>query len=581
MKFSMPLLDPEKLSIAAGLGLACVLLFAGIGLLLYDNRLYREQTLKEITLQTRTLAANQAPSLDFDDLDGTQEYLDALQLNPQIDQAAVYNRAGNLVARYARPDSPDVPQSAPAQGYVIDGDSISVVAPVVRNDRSIGSVYIKAATEPLTRRLPRYGAILLLFTMASLVVGILAIARTRLTAANAKLLIEMQERNKAEEALRQSQKMEAVGQLTGGIAHDFNNMLAIIMGSLSMLQRQMAKGKTDVSRYAESAMEGARRAATLTQQLLAFSRRQPLAPVPLNVTNLIFGLSDLMGRTLGEQINLEVINSPGTWQIFADQAQLETAILNLAVNARDAMPDGGKLIIKGANVHLEAMEVGGIEPVPAGDYVVITVTDTGSGMPPDVVAKAFEPFFTTKSVGKGTGLGLSQVYGFVKQSRGHVMIKSEVDKGTTVALYLPRLMATNIQATREHAPQPPRDGKSDEIVLVVEDDAKVRDITVTSLRELGYTVRHADGVGSALQTLETQPNVTLLFTDIVMPDGNGRALANEVKRRWPELKILFTTGYTRDAIVHDGVVDSDVQVLMKPFTFEQLASKVREVLEAQ
>ncbi len=319
----------------------------------------------------------------------------------------------------------------------------------------------------------------------------------------------------------------------------------------------------------------------MTQQLLAFSRRQPLAPVAIDIGSLIFGMSDLMSRTLGEQINLETISSPSTWRVFADQPQLETAILNLAVNARDAMPRGGTLTIKTSNGRLEPGDVEGPEAVPAGDYVLIVVKDTGAGMAPDVLARAFEPFFTTKSVGKGTGLGLSQLYGFVKQSRGHVKIESEVGKGTTVTVYLPRLVGADDHATKiqQAAPQLPPSGKSEEIILVVEDEPQVRRTTVASLRELGYTVRHAEGVKAALLTLEAQPNVSLVFTDVVMPDGNGKMLADEVKRRWPDLRVLFTTGYTKDAIVHDGMLDADVQVLMKPFTYDQLASKVREVLE--
>lgn len=580
MKSLRSFLDPEKSSTAVGYVFAALFLVAGIALSIYDDRLYREQALKEIRLQTEILAASEAASLDFDDKETTQEYLDALKVNPEIDQAAVYDSTGSLVAQYRRGSSEAVPTAPLPDSYSYNSDYLTVVVPVEHNARRIGTVYLRAVTEPLARRLPRYGAGLLLLSMAAFVVAVLAIARARLTAANAKLLAEIEERGKVEEALRQSQKMEAVGQLTGGIAHDFNNMLAIVLGSLSMLKRRIALGKDDLEKYADRAIEGARRAANLTQQLLAFSRRQPLAPVTLNVTALIFEMSELMGRTLGASTNLEIINSPGTWHVYADKIQLETAILNLAVNARDAMPDGGKLVIRSANTHLTAAQLKGPDAPPAGDYVAISVSDAGSGMSPDVLAKAFEPFFTTKSVGKGTGLGLSQVYGFAKQSRGHIEIQSAVGKGTTVTIYLPRQAQTEVVAAKDaQAPKPIPHGKADEVILVVEDQDNVRRMTVDTLRELGYSVRHAEGVRTALGFLEDHPDVTLLFTDIVMPDGSGKTLADEVQRRWPSIKVLFTTGYTKDAIVHDGMLDPRIQVVMKPFTFEQLAVKVREVLE--
>ncbi|MGE3332004.1 MAG: ATP-binding protein [Rhodospirillaceae bacterium] len=574
------LFDHEKLSSAAGYILAGAFLAAGVALSVYDDRLYREQALREVRLQTEILAASEAASLDFDDRKATQEYLDALKVNPEVVQAAVYNSAGALVAQYIRSGEQPVPVSPPPDSYAHDSDFLTAVVPVEHNARRIGTVYLRAMTEPLARRLPRYGAGLLLLSMAAFVVGVLGTARARLSAANAKLLAEMEERGKVEEALRQSQKMEAVGQLTGGIAHDFNNMLAIVMGSLSILKRRIAAGGAELEMYADRAMEGARRAANLTQQLLAFSRRQPLAPVPLNVTTLIFEMSELMGRTLGELTNLEIINSPGTWHVYADRVQLETAILNLAVNARDAMPGGGKLVIKSTNARLTDAELKGPDAPPPGDYVAISVADTGQGMSPEILAKAFEPFFTTKAVGKGTGLGLSQVYGFAKQSRGHLEIQSAVGQGTTVTIFLPRQAQTEaVIAADATAPKVVPQGKPEEVVLVVEDQDNVRRMTVDTLRELGYSVRHCEGVRTALRYLEDHPDVSLLFTDIVMPDGSGKVLADEVQRKYPHIKVLFTTGYTKDAIVHDGMLDPHIQVVMKPFTFEQLAEKVREILE--
>jgi signal transduction histidine kinase/CheY-like chemotaxis protein len=402
-----------------------------------------------------------------------------------------------------------------------------------------------------------------------------------LSEANRALLAEMRSREAAETQVRQLQKMEAVGQLTGGIAHDFNNMLAIVIGSLNLIQRRLAKGDTNIDKYIEGAIEGATRAATLTSRLLAFSRQQPLSPEPVDVNRLVAGMSELLRRTIGEEVRLETVLAGGLWRSHADPSQLENAILNLAVNARDAMPGGGKLTIETANAYLDeayAAENGGLTP---GQYTMLAVTDTGGGMTPEVIAKAFEPFFTTKDVGRGTGLGLSQVYGFVRQSGGHVKIYSEAGQGTSVKLYLPRFVGAEERpaAVRDAERLTPA-GHPREIVLVVEDEDRVRQFAVEALRELGYTTLHAEGAASALRVLDAHPDVTLLLTDIVMPDVNGRRLADEALKRRPTLKVLYMTGFTRNAVVHNGVLDPGVNFLQKPFTLDQLAGKVRAVLGA-
>ncbi len=392
---------------------------------------------------------------------------------------------------------------------------------------------------------------------------------------------EVGERLKTEEALRQAQKMEAVGQLTGGIAHDFNNMLAVVMGSLDLLNRRFVAGDERARRHIDAARDGARRAAQLTQRLLAFSRQQPLRPEAVDANKLVAGMSDLLRHSLGGDVRMETVLAGGLWRTHADPNQLENVVLNLAVNGRDAMAAGGRLTIETANCHLDeryAAEHPGIAP---GQYVLIAVSDTGTGMPGDVLVKAFDPFFTTKEVGRGTGLGLSQVYGFVRQSGGHVKIYSEVGQGTTVKVYLPRLVgALQAEALPASLPDIPL-GDQQELVLVVEDEPAVRLLSVEALTELGYGVLEADGGAAALQLIDAHPQIALLFTDVVMPEMNGRKLADEARKRRPGLKVLFTTGYTRNAVVHNGVLDPGVHLIGKPYTIEDLATRVREVLDAQ
>ena len=395
-----------------------------------------------------------------------------------------------------------------------------------------------------------------------------------------QVLDRTQQLHQNEEALRQAQKMEAVGQLTGGVAHDFNNLLQVIVGSLETIRRILPKEYGRLHRSAEQGLNGARRAAALTQRLLAFSRRQPLDPKPIDVNILVGGMSDLLHRTLGETVSVETVRAAGLWRAEADPNELEAAILNLAVNARDAMPEGGRLTIETTNAHIDEGYVLTHAEVAPGQYVAISVSDTGSGMDAKTVAQAFEPFFTTKPVGKGTGLGLSQVYGFVKQSGGHVKIYSEVGQGTTVKIYLPRLTGHEGEIDPQ-APLPLPEGSQDETILVVEDDDDVRTYSVETLRDLGYRVVEAHDGPSALRLLERQPRVDLLFTDVVLPSGmTGAQVAAQARALRPELKVLFTTGYARNAIIHHGRLDKGVQLITKPFTFADLAAKVRDVLDA-
>jgi PAS domain S-box-containing protein len=379
-------------------------------------------------------------------------------------------------------------------------------------------------------------------------------------------------------AMAQLQKMEAIGQLTGGVAHDFNNLLQSILGSVELLQRPGGfadPGRT--ARLLDTARRAAERGAALTQRLLAFARRQALAPQLVDVNKLVGSMSELLHRSLGETIDVETVLAAGLWRTQVDPNQLENAILNLAVNARDAMPRGGKLTIETGNVWLDDEYASAHAEVAAGQYVQIAITDSGEGMADEAMAHAFEPFFTTKPEGKGTGLGLAQVHGFVKQSGGHIKLYSELGHGTTIKIYLPRHQSVENPPA---APDPPRPeacaGKVS--VLLVEDDEDVRLYGAEALRTLGYRVLEAADGRVALSVLEAHPEIALLFTDVGLPGLNGRRLAEEAKRRAPSLKILYTTGYARNAIVHNGVLDAGVDFLGKPFTTEALGRKLEQIL---
>ncbi|MFS0738056.1 PAS domain-containing protein [Sphingomonas sp. 1P06PA] len=390
---------------------------------------------------------------------------------------------------------------------------------------------------------------------------------------------EAEQREQVEQALRQAQKMEAVGQLTGGIAHDFNNLLTIITGNIDLVGRRLGDDADPrLRRAVDNALKGADRAASLTQRLLAFSRRQPLQPKPTDVNRLISGMADLLTRALGELVALETVAGAGLWTVDVDPHQLESALVNLCVNARDAMPQGGRLTIETSNAMIDDNYAASHAEIGPGRYVLISVTDTGSGMDADTIARAFDPFFTTKEVGKGTGLGLSMVYGFVKQSGGHVKLYSEPGHGTTVRIYLPRL-AGDASVIDDGVAAEGERGSRDETILVVEDDAEVRAYTVDTLRDLGYHVIEAADGAEALRLLAREARVHLLLTDVVMPGMTGRELADRARTADPQLRVLFTSGYPRNAIVHGGRLESGVSFLAKPFSYGALATRVRDVLD--
>ena len=401
----------------------------------------------------------------------------------------------------------------------------------------------------------------------------------------AKVVRDISERRRQQEALDESraalaqlQKMEAIGQLTGGVAHDFNNLLQSILGSVELLQRP--GGLSDparASRLLETAQRAGERGAALTLRLLAFARRQPLAPQVVDVNKLVGAMSDLLHRTLGETIDVETVSAAGLWRTNVDPNQLENAILNLAVNARDAMPRGGKLTIETGNTWLDDEYAATHAEVTPGQYVMVAISDSGEGMSEEALARAFEPFFTTKPEGRGTGLGLAQVHGFVKQSGGHIKLYSELGTGTTVKIYLPRYVQTDQPSpVSDDTEVTSRQGRAS--VLLVEDDEDVRLFGAEALQTLGYSVYQAAESKTALRIIEDHPEIALLFTDVGLPGLNGRKLAQEALLRAPHLKILYTTGYARNAIVHNGILDVGVNLLAKPFTTEALGRKLEQIL---
>ncbi len=514
------------------------------------------------------------------EVDGAPAYLLTVTLDPQLVQrillasapsegvSAVVDRRGRFIARTK---AIDARIGTPATNYVRDAirngragiyqgvtyEGLENYTAFFTSGKTGWSTHIAVSSQLINK--PQFGW-RLTAALAGLLGLLFAIAMALLA------LRIMSASREADERLRRSERLESVGKLTGGIAHDFNNMLAIVIGSLELAQKRLARGNPDVIRYIENAMDGANRAADLTRRLLAFSRRQPLAPAATDVNALVRATGELLRRTLESNIEIRFELADDLWPTFVDPGQLENALVNLAVNARDAMPAGGTLVVATANRKSE--------PGRPEGMVAIIVTDTGAGMAPDVVERAFEPFFTTKEVGRGTGLGLSQIHGFATQSGGEAIIESELGRGTSVTLLLPRYAGASVGVIERREDQSLPEGKAEEILLVVEDEERVRKTTVETLRSLGYTVRHAGDALEALAILDTQPGVRLMLTDIVMPGMNGRELAKRVSETHPEIRVLLTTGYEREKI--DGAED---RILYKPFGFGELARRVRQELD--
>ena len=563
--------DWSSVPAAASL-LAGGLLVAGLGVIYQNERSYQQQVVDETRVQAEILAASVTAALDFGDVQAAQETVNALRANREIQSAVVYDEGGGQFAGFERSGLPLPPLAA--QPSTAGNGEIAATVGVMRDRERIGSVHLSIAREPLARKLTRYVLIGLFVVMAALLAAVLGAAHAALrginrelegraaalAASNNELSVQIAERAKAEEQLRQAQKMQALGQLTGGIAHDFNNLLTVIQGSAEVLQRPDLSAEKR-ARFAAAISQTAARAATLTSQLLAFARRQPLRPETIDLNGKLRGMADLLDRTLGERVRVETELSTEICAVKADPTQLESAILNIAVNARDAMPEGGTLTIR-------TCAVSGDPP-----SVSVALTDTGSGMDADALDRVFEPFFTTKEIGKGTGLGLSQVYGFANQSGGEVSIRSSPGAGTTVTLLLPcsdDALDVEPIAAEERAPAACRACR----VLVVDDNQEVGAFAEALLSEMGHRVVRATSGEHALQMF--QPGAfDLVFTDVVMPGMGGLQLADELRKRAPTLPIILATGYS-DQLTSSSA--GDLPVLLKPYKPDVLAATFEKAL---
>jgi signal transduction histidine kinase len=558
-----------------------VLALLAIGALLSARTeiMYRNQAARQATVQADILAASVSAALAFDDEKAMREYVDALRVNRDVAGAAVYDAGGRAVVVFHRPGAPAPPARAPTLGSKVASRHVTVTRPVAEQGAQLGAVYLETLPEPWVRVLGRHSGVALLTVLAFLLLGMVTAAATQLQKraglledANARLREEMAARSKAEEALRQSQKMEALGQLTGGIAHDFNNLLQVVHGAFELIRRK-PDDTAKVAAWSDNGIAAAERGASLTRQLLAFSRSQKLELRPFVVADLIAEMRDLLERTLGPNIALSFELDHERVPVLSDRTQLELAVLNLAINARDAMPEGGALTI---STQIRATGPG--DPVlAAGDYVALSVADTGEGMGPEVVERAFDPFFTTKGIGKGTGLGLSQVYGVARQAGGTAQIESAPGRGTTVTLLLRSSSEPAQAATAAKAePAPVLAPAAGQTVLVVEDEAPVRALAGEILQLLGYRVLEADSGPAALEVLQAVKPDLMLF-DYAMPGMNGAELAGLARQRWPDVPIVFASGHADTAQV-EAALGGEAEILRKPFNMETLAQTIARLL---
>lgn len=545
------------------LGSALLLMVAGVAVILFSNQRYREEQRAEAATQAAVVAASTVAALDFGDRQSAREYLMALSANPRIVRAELRDRQGKAFVTYVRP------------GVSRAGSTTTGQAPVLRGGETIGSVTLTESVDPWWRRLTRYSVILLLVVMAGLVVAILALGQAALERANealsqraAALATEIEERGRAEEQLRQAQKMQALGQLTGGIAHDFNNLLTVVRGTADLLRRPGVAEARRI-RYAESIAQTAERAAQLTSQLLAFSRRQPLQPKVVDLNARLQGMLLMFTRVLGQHYDVTTDFEPDLCHVRIDPTQLEVAVLNLVVNARDAMGEGGTLSITTSRWPLNDDQNGSVDGLRdgAGTFAAISITDSGVGMDAETISRATEPFFTTKGVGKGTGLGLSQVYGFAVQSGGTLEIDSVPGRGTTMRLTLPCTQEPLEAGVDPAATETGWHG----CILFVEDNADVAAFARTLLEELGHEILYAQTAEAALELTVRGAPFDLVFSDIVMPGMSGFDLAAEIQRLRPGVPILLATGYS-DRLNDEG--PSGLPILTKPYSLDELATAI-------
>jgi signal transduction histidine kinase len=549
------------------LGAAVVLVLIGLAMAILNEAAYKSQKAREIGVQAQIVAASVAPALMFDNPAAAQEYLQALSADPAVEATGLYDATGARIAAFNRSGEAPAPATVRLGPAVFAGQSLAVITPVVRNGERLGVVYLRTDTESAWRRFSRYAGVGVLILLAALVMTVFGLAQSALSEANAslreraaRLQQEIEQRERAEEALLQSRKLEAIGQLTGGVAHDFNNLLTVVLSGLRLIERN-----PDPARRAstmEAMRQAVERGAGLTRQLLAFSRRQALTLEPIDVGKHLQGMRALLERSLRADILVDIITPDGLWPVKTDPTQFELAILNLAVNARDAMPKGGVLTITAANAFEDKDQL-----------VEIEVRDTGVGMPRDVAERVFEPYFTTKPAGQGTGLGLSQVYGIVTESGGRAAVESKINEGTTVRLLLPRSKEAPATETVAVA-APAQRHVSGKKVLVVEDDDTVAAMVSDMLQQMGCQPTRVANAADALDALAQRNGYDLVFSDIIMPGSmSGVDLAHEIHRRDPVMPIVLTTGFSGQA-----QIDPEFPLLRKPYQFEELQTVLSQAL---